>query len=239
MADADTAPAKKSDLGVRTLSAIVMLAITLTALWLGGFWIKAFILAVALATFVELVRLVLRTQFSQPAKAAGTLLGAVYIGAAAYLLIDMIRYDILLLAVTVLIVVIADVGAYFTGRKFGKRKIAPSISPSKTWAGLYGAMIGCALFVGFISFWMLALASAFSNSSEGVSAIPVLIMALIGAALAVLAQAGDFLESWLKRKAGMKDSSNLIPGHGGVFDRTDGLIPVAIAVALLSKVFNI
>ena len=66
---------------------------------------------------------------------------------------------------------------------------------------------------------------AFSTMGAGAFAV--------GAGLAVLAQAGDFLESWLKRKAGMKDSSNLIPGHGGVFDRADGMLPVAIVAGLL------
>ena len=122
------------------------------------------------------------------------------------------------------VVVATDTGAYFSGRTIGGPKIAPRISPSKTWAGLGGGMVAAGLVsLGF--FYSNVGDRAFSAMGAGAFAV--------GAGLAVLAQAGDFLESWLKRKAGMKDSSNLIPGHGGVFDRADGMLPVAIVAGLL------
>lgn len=116
---------------------------------------------------------------------------------------------------TLVIVWATDIGAYFAGRAIGGPKIAPSISPSKTWAGLAGGMVS-ALICG------AAVASA-----SGL-ATPFLIA---GAPLAVAAQAGDFFESWLKRRSGVKDSGTLLPGHGGVLDRLDGVVPVALLVA--------
>ncbi len=124
------------------------------------------------------------------------------------------------------VVIATDTGAYFSGRAIGGPKIAPRISPSKTWAGLAGGMVAAGLVSASTFVW---------NTGELVMRPMLFIAFAIGAALAVLAQVGDFFESWLKRKAGVKDSSKLIPGHGGVFDRVDGLLPVAIAsVALWS-----
>lgn len=117
-----------------------------------------------------------------------------------------------------------DICAYFAGRFIGGPKLAPRISPKKTWAGLIGGMAGAvAVSVGF-SLWI----------GEGTP----LFLALIALALTVLEQAGDFAESALKRRAGVKDSGNLIPGHGGILDRVDGLIAVVLGAALLGAVHN-
>ena len=125
---------------------------------------------------------------------------------------------ILLLVSTVIAV---DVGAYFAGRTIGGPKIAPSISPSKTWAGLAGGMVAATLIV-----WI--------GAHEVGKLNPWLI---VGAPLvAIVAQIGDFFESWLKRRAGVKDSGALIPGHGGLFDRVDGLIAIAFALELAGLV---
>lgn len=110
-----------------------------------------------------------------------------------------------------------DIGAYFAGRGIGGPKIAPSISPNKTWAGLGGGMLG-ALLLGW------ALQHFAGLRSE---------LALASPLLAVLAQVGDFFESWLKRRAGVKDSGTLLPGHGGALDRLDGLVTSAPFAALL------
>jgi phosphatidate cytidylyltransferase len=112
-----------------------------------------------------------------------------------------------------------DIFAYFAGRSIGGPKIWPAVSPNKTWAGLLGGMAAAALFS--------VVFAGVGNWSQ--SAIT---MALVGALLAVVAQAGDFLESWLKRRAGVKDSGTLLRGHGGVMDRVDGLVPVCVVVAL-------
>lgn len=112
-----------------------------------------------------------------------------------------------------------DILAYFAGRAIGGPKIWPAISPNKTWAGLAGGMLGA----GFFSFGF----AAWRGWPQTAVA-----MLLLGALLAVVAQAGDFFESWLKRRAGVKDSGKLFPGHGGIMDRVDGLVPVACLVAL-------
>jgi phosphatidate cytidylyltransferase len=116
-----------------------------------------------------------------------------------------------------------DTGAYVAGRKIGGSKLAPRISPNKTWAGLFGGMAAAGA-VGLV-------ASALDSDASPVS--PWIAM-LLSAALAVVEQAGDLFESAVKRRFGVKDSSNLIPGHGGVLDRVDGLLSVSLAVAALS-----
>ena len=116
----------------------------------------------------------------------------------------------------VLVVVIAtDIFAYIAGRLIGGRKLAPRISPGKTWAGLAGGAAA-----GFIAGWFVADHFALPPW-----------LGLSGGMAAVLAQIGDLFESWMKRRAGVKDSGNLLPGHGGVMDRVDGLLPVAVAAA--------
>lgn len=110
-----------------------------------------------------------------------------------------------------------DIFAYFAGRTIGGPKLAPRISPKKTWAGLIGGVLGAGAF-GWLVATRFDLPALFS---------------VIGAAMAVLAQIGDLFESWLKRRAGVKDSGTLLPAHGGALDRLDGLVPVAIAVAVL------
>lgn len=116
-----------------------------------------------------------------------------------------------------------DIGAYFTGRGIGGPKLAPRISPGKTWAGLAGGVIAAAV-VGAIAAQVLGL-------PEGT------VLVLFSALLALVAQAGDLAESVVKRRFGAKDSGRLIPGHGGVLDRLDGLMtaaPVVAAAALVS-----
>jgi phosphatidate cytidylyltransferase len=110
-----------------------------------------------------------------------------------------------------------DIFAYFAGRAIGGPKLAPRISPNKTWAGLIGGMVG-ASYCGWAVAWYFELGTPF---------------VWIGAIMGLLAQLGDLYESWEKRRAGIKDSSNLLPGHGGVLDRLDGLLAVAVAVMLI------
>ena len=112
-----------------------------------------------------------------------------------------------------------DTGAYFAGRIIGGPKLLPSVSPKKTWAGLIGGMAFAALFGYCVSLGF--------DESRVVPA------AIIGAGLAVVSQAGDFFESFLKRRAGVKDSGTLIPGHGGILDRVDGLLFAALFLALI------
>lgn len=105
-----------------------------------------------------------------------------------------------------------DIGAYFAGRRVGKRKLAPTISPGKTVEGLWGGMAAAALFGAA---WVL-------STDLNWALLP------LAPLVAVAAQAGDLFESKMKRMAGIKDSGSWLPGHGGLLDRLDGLVPVAV-----------
>ena len=227
--DLPAAEPKKSDLKVRAASAVVMLAIAGTAFWFGGLVLDLFVAAVAFGVFVEYVMLATRIA-ATPAKLMPMVIGgAIYIGWAALALAVM--PEPLMLAVLGL-VICTDTGAYFTGRSLGGPRIAPSISPSKTWSGLAGGMAAAGVWAAVVVLTAGYLLSAIGPTGPSIAAAldvaNVGIAALIGAAMAAFAQAGDFYQSWLKRRAGVKDSSRLIPGHGGLFDRVDGLLPVAI-----------
>ena len=230
----DPVPVKiaTSDLPKRAAAAAIMLAVAGAAMWLGGALLQAFIALVALACFVELALLAMRATSNLAFRLLALLGGAAYIGLAA---LGLARLDIYHLVGVLGVVIFTDTCAYFAGRAIGGPKIAPRISPSKTWAGLAGGMAGSAA-------W-LTLYMALAHNAGGevrladtfaVAGGEALGWAVTGALLAIAAQAGDFFESWLKRRAGVKDSSRLIPGHGGVFDRIDGLLPVALIVGALA-----
>ena len=137
-----------------------------------------------------------------------------------------------LLAVAALVWV-ADIAAYFAGRKFGKRKLAPAVSPGKTWEGVLGALAGVVVY-GAILAWVANVRQTPLTAIFDDGAAVIVIMAMVG--LTAVSIVGDLFESWMKRGAGLKDSSQLLPGHGGVLDRIDALtstLPVA-ALALYS-----
>jgi phosphatidate cytidylyltransferase len=220
--------AARSDLPVRLVSAAVMLALLLAALIAGHRVLDAFIVLVALVAFGEFVRLVLKATPNVLLRLAAIVAGAGYFGLAAQIMVGAGSF---LLILVIGITIATDTGAYFTGRAIGGPKIAPRISPSKTWAGLAGGMAASAAWVFLWAKaidaqlpWIdppfeISLNMSLANTAGGIA---------LGALMAVVAQAGDFFESWLKRRAGVKDSSRLSPGHGGVFDRIDGLIPVVL-----------
>jgi phosphatidate cytidylyltransferase len=129
------------------------------------------------------------------------------------------------------IVWIADTAAYFSGRAFGRRKLAPQVSPGKTWEGVYGALAAVAVYS--LALVPLARSAGYAGELDVASVVLWLAFAVAVAALSVV---GDLFESWLKRNAGVKDSGSLLPGHGGVLDRIDALLaampPIALAVIL-------
>jgi phosphatidate cytidylyltransferase len=220
-----TPTAANKDLLIRTGSATVMLIVAGTALWMGGTVFQFFVALIAFLVVVEWRGLVVRFPDDQLAKAIWMAVGGVYVafGFAAALLVHEAGWFLPVLAC----VIGTDIGAYFSGRLIGGPKIAPSISPSKTWAGLFGGMAGSALLGLLVIGWL-------SDGADG-EPIPAKGSLLLGAMLAIVAQAGDFFESWLKRRAGVKDSGTLIPGHGGMFDRVDGMMPACIVAYLLLR----
>jgi phosphatidate cytidylyltransferase len=226
----DASP-KKSDLGVRTLSAIVMLAVAGSALWLGGWWWTAFAFLVGLGVLREWIALSSAFAGSALARLGWTVAGAVYCGLATTVLIVLRDGKGAAAVLVVLAAVIAtDTGAYFAGRAIGGPKIAPRISPSKTWAGLGGGIVGASL---VFAAWLFS-DSGMANVRP--PAVTALIAAGSGVAVAIVAQTGDFFESWMKRRAGVKDSGRLIPGHGGLFDRVDGLLAVLFVAGILALI---
>lgn len=233
-----------SDLPVRFASAIVMLVLAGGALWLGGWFWTGFVILLALGVLWEWNKLIERFGLGGLGETLWFFAGVIYVGGAAYAMmavrngrqvlpLDALQsgYGPLEVLVSFLLPVVAvDVGAYFAGRAIGGPKIAPKISPSKTWAGLAGGASLAAL-----------LGVAVELTDFGPAAYPgtstlALVMAVVGGVLiAIIAQAGDFFESGMKRRAGVKDSGTLIPGHGGLFDRLDGFIAVFFVLFVLEQ----
>ncbi len=200
---------------LRVLSAVVLGPLLLAAIWFGFPWID---LVAALAA-----PLMLRewTRLTRGRPAVRLVVYAYALAALMALL--WLRHQPALGRETVIWIVACtwatDIGAYFVGASAGGAKLAPRISPSKTWSGLIGGMTWAAVTSAAIGY-------AFGLGST-------LSLALIGGCLAVVGQVGDLAESALKRGAGVKDSGNLIPGHGGLLDRVDGLVAILVVVAIV------
>ncbi len=127
-----------------------------------------------------------------------------------------------LIVVMVLVVVTADIGAYFSGKNFGKHKLAVRVSPAKTWEGFWGGMVCCMLLAVLLWYWLPDQAAHIGLSS--------VLAVTIGTALASVV--GDLTVSMVKRESGVKDSGSLLPGHGGILDRLDSLCGAAPVFAL-------
>jgi phosphatidate cytidylyltransferase len=124
----------------------------------------------------------------------------------------------------------ADIAAYFTGKALGRHKLAPRVSPGKTWEGAVGGVLAATLWVWASSLW------AGSFGAELFQKWPWWGVVLVAVFLAALSIVGDLFESLLKRRAGVKDSSQLLPGHGGAYDRIDALLPVAPLAMLMTGI---
>lgn len=200
---------------LRILSAVVLGPLLLAAIWFGFPWID---LVAALAAPLMVSEWLGLTR----GRPLMRLLAVIY-SLAAILALLWLRHQPADGRETILWIVACiwatDIGAYVVGRAAGGAKLAPRISPAKTWSGLIGGMA-----------WA-AVASAIVGYAVGLG--HTITLAAIGAGLAVVGQAGDLLESAAKRQAGVKDSGTLIPGHGGVLDRVDGLMAVLVVVALV------
>lgn len=163
---------------------------------------------------------------------ASTVLCFVLLSAAWFSLMHLYALGVVPLLSVLALVWLADIAAYFAGRAFGRRKLAPNISPGKTWAGVVGAVLGVVLVaaVAHLAWPEIAL---FSNHLFD-ALNPGLVVVLLGLLVAI-SVVGDLFESLMKRQAGMKDSSGLLPGHGGVLDRIDALLPVLPAAVLIQR----
>lgn len=210
---------KPKNLILRTLSTILLLPLVLLIMYTGGLYFKTFVLLCALLMSYEWHNMVRR----KPRGAwAWYLAEVLYVVSVCLAVVYLRESDFFLLLWVCCVVWATDIGAYFAGSLFGGPKICPSISPKKTWSGLLGGML--------LAFAVSCLFGTLLPRH------PLILLAISAPVLAVIAQLGDFFESWMKRYFGVKDSGNLIPGHGGILDRIDGLAPVAVVVALFHLV---
>lgn len=253
MSDASPRPVRFADLGLRVASGIVLAILALLNLWAGGLWALAFLSIALVLMYWEYHRMVTGTErLAEPSLVLPCLVGVLALIVTALWgvprgLLTLLAGTFVVLAVTgarrdwltggflymtlgigalivfrnrgpegtflilwlVLVVVAADVGAYFVGRRVGGRKLWPSVSPGKTWSGALGGLA----FAG-ITGVVFGLAVGW----------PPLRVGILSLGIAVCSQLGDLLESGVKRRFGVKDSSRLIPGHGGVLDRFDGIM---------------
>ena len=212
----------------RIYTAVCLVAVLLLILWSQNDWLfKLFLLAFFCAASWENARLF----GNRHPVAVAAVSGLVFVGVSFWLTEQMCFW---LALASVLIWVLFLIPSmfrdlYFAGRAFGKHKLAPSISPGKTWEGAIGGVIAVLLVVTAVFYftsWHMTLASKIHAKYGWIAVICALVVLV---ALSIL---GDLLESKLKRRAGVKDSSQLLPGHGGVLDRFDSLIPV-LPLALL------
>lgn len=248
-----------NDLKPRVLSAIVMLAVGAGEIWLGGWWFLILMLALTGAMIWELARMTAARQ-SNHAIWLGALAALCLFAdegwpsVSAWLVFPLVplaflmtpprirMYETAAISVAIMVaghglfvlrdevgthavlwilgvVIVSDVMGYFAGRTLGGPKFWPAISPKKTWSGTIAGWIGAAalglafVLAGYGGIWLIVLS-------------PV---------VAFAGQMGDIVESWLKRRVGAKDSSNLIPGHGGVLDRFDALTGALVVVLILQK----
>jgi phosphatidate cytidylyltransferase len=257
----DAAARRTDSLGLRVLSAVVMIPAALAAVWFGAPWITLVVALAGLAMGWEWGRLSAAGQWGSRASIvmAAIVLSVVAAGAGAFILALAVaamgavaaaliqrgrrRWAVagtlwiaggcvaflwigtaprggpatlfLLLAV----VWASDIFAYLVGRTVGGPRLAPQLSPNKTWSGVVGGLAG---------------AAAIGVAAAGLASAPFVPLVAISLVLGVAAQGGDLAESWAKRRFAVKDMSGLIPGHGGVLDRLDGLLAAAIALALLT-----
>jgi phosphatidate cytidylyltransferase len=199
-----------NELLVRSLTGLILIVAALLVSFQGGYLLAVVVAGIATAMFYEWTRLV---------RGFGPIW---YVAGFFYALLPALallwvreRSGIDLLLWVFIVTWSTDIGAYFAGRRFGRRRLAPTISPGKTVEGLVGGVVAATLLGGC---WVLAMGLGKA-------------LLVCAPVFAVAAQAGDLFESSLKRRAGVKDSGAWLPGHGGTLDRLDGLVPVAVLTA--------
>lgn len=212
---------------LRTASALALMPFVIAALVLGGWF---FIAMIVLAIIIGVKEWAFIARHVQPFPLSEFIAGLFYlaIGFAAYTFMRLELPNGAGLALALILSIWAsDSGAYFAGKAIGGPKMAPSISPKKTWAGLVGGLISSTLALLVYALYFGPWVSGFGYDLTIPHGATVLQLAVLGAFLTLSGQAGDLLESYYKRKAGVKDSGTLIPGHGGLLDRIDSLLLAA------------
>lgn len=180
--------------------------------------------AVSALFWVLCVPFWLRARWQLPGRGAAALIGLVLLLPPSLAIAHLRLLSPWLLLGVMAAVWIADIAAYFTGRAFGRRKLAPAISPGKSWEGAFGAVVGVTVY-GLIC---LSVVGHGLSSGGYFLAVPALV------AFAAISIIGDLFESLIKRQAGVKDSGTLLPGHGGVLDRIDSLTSTLPITGLLA-----
>ena len=205
-------------LGKRAASGTALAVAVLFALWIGGWLFTLMIVVAALLMLREWDHLT--SNDNELWKIAGIFYVAIPCASVIWLrnlsFTDHPNGGAGVVLFVMLCVWATDIGAYFTGRRVGGPKLAPKISPNKTWAGLGGGVVSAAIVGGICTIFSPYPPSIFAGIDLGIL-------------LALISQGGDLFESWLKRRVGAKDSGTLIPGHGGLLDRVDGMV-VALPV---------
>jgi len=210
---------------MRLLSGFVLGPLTLLIIYWGGvpfFLLSMFLCAVSFYEWLNMAKKRDKPLFP-------IISGWLYIGFSfcCFIFLRSVDNGMVLTIILLLSVWGSDVGAYVFGKKWGKKKFAPTISPNKTWAGFAGALIGAAIaFLAVFPFFVL----------DDVTGAILLLLVLLGYAIGATGQVGDLFISIQKRKVGVKDTGNLIPGHGGILDRIDALLlacPVFVAMLII------
>ena len=212
--------ARWGDLRLRVASAAILGPVTLICIWLGGLTFAALLLAGTAGMVTEWVQMVRSGRGSAASLLAGLLYILLAAAALYWLRADpgVGRTNLLFL---LLLVWASDIGAYAAGRAIGGPRLAPLISPGKTVSGALGGLAAAVL---------VGIAAATISSTALIRA------GALAGLLGMVAQAGDLAESYAKRRFGVKDSGRLIPGHGGLLDRVDALLAVALAAAILALI---
>jgi phosphatidate cytidylyltransferase len=201
-----------NELALRTFTGLVLIAAALLAAVQGGNIFALLVAAIATLMYYEWTRLV---RGWGPFWYAGGFIYALLPALALLWIRERDAHGLALLIWAFVVTWSTDIGAYFAGRSFGRRKLAPTISPNKTVEGLIGGVVAATVLGGA---WVLS-----TDLGPALLALAPL--------FAVAAQVGDLFESGMKRRAGVKDSGTWLPGHGGALDRLDGLVPVAVLTA--------
>jgi len=222
-------PRGRAVAGAAVFGAVLFVVALVLPQWVG----QALLPLSLLATIVWAALAVLLLQPDAMAvrmpRGVATALALLMMSAAWVALVHFLLEGVVVLLSVLVIVWVADTAAYFAGRTFGKRKLAPHISPGKTWAGVVGAVVAV---IGVAVIALLVAPGAALLSNRLLAALGVVGAVLLGA-IVLLSVVGDLFESLLKRQAGVKDSSHLLPGHGGFYDRIDALLPTLPLAALL------